>query len=140
LLNASRRLWLLPVAVAAAFLLVLPFRTDDDFSNNALIVLEVLIATFSATVMISIVLVPGAVAHTWLVHTLEAKRVRLPVRVAIAVLSSPLIGAWIFLLPDVRGDHGVWPLYAASVALFASASVWYGSKHSGSRSRSWRTG
>jgi hypothetical protein len=121
---------LLPVAVATVYLITisLPIGERDGFSDNALIVVEIILATFTVAVVVSAVLAPGAAAHTLLMHRLETQRVSLAVRTAVAVLLSPLIGAW--LLVFVHSDHDVagWSLYFGSSALFAVASVWYGSR------------
>jgi MFS family permease len=121
---------LLPVSVAIAYLttILLPIGEEDGFSDNALIVLEVLMGTFTVTVVVSAVLVPGAAAHTLLMHKLERRRVSLALRTVVAMILSPLIGAW--LLVFAHSDHDVtgWLLYFGSSALFAVASVWYGSR------------
>ena len=128
--SALGRLWLLPVAVAIAYLITisLPIGEKDGFSDNALIVLEVIFGTLTVTVVVSAVLAPGAAAHTLLMHRLETRRVSLAVRTVVAVLLSPLLGAWLFVFAHEDHDGTGWSLYFGSSALFAVASVWYGSR------------
>jgi hypothetical protein len=122
-----RRLWLLPVAVLTAFVLSLPFGGTGDFSDNALIVLEVIYATAIFTIVFTAILTPGAAAHTLLVAALEAKAVPLPVRAAIGLVTSPLIGGWLVLF-DGNDDLAAWLAYFGGMVLFACASIWYGSR------------
>jgi len=127
LLAALRRLWLLPFAVTTAFLLSLPFGSGNGYSDNALIVLEIPLAAITFTIVFTAILTPGAAAHTLLVAALEAKAVPAPVRAAIALVTSPLIGGWLVLF-EGDDDLAAWLAYFGSMVLFACASIWYGSR------------
>ena len=129
MLNASKRLWLLPIAVATAFTFSLPFPRTSDWSDNALVLLEIPIAIFVATLVFTAILLPGAAAHVWFVHVLEKRGVRTQIRVSLALISSPLIGIWL-LLSDRSTEWSGWLFYFGSMIIFAAASVWYGSKRS----------
>jgi Na+/melibiose symporter-like transporter len=126
-LTALRRLWLLPVCVAVAFLVSIPFSNDGSYSDNALVVLEVFFATFNVTVVLTVILLPGAALHTWLMHTVESRRASLLTRAVVALTTGLLMLGPLYLLPG-EDDAGAWVFYAESVVLFACASVWYGSR------------
>lgn len=128
MLAALKRLWLLPVAVPTALLLSLPFAGTDEFSDNLLIVLEVILSTVTFTLVFTAILTPGAAAHTLLVAALEERAVPVAIRGVIALVTSPAIGGWLLL---VAGDADVafWLAYFGSMVLFACASIWYGPRH-----------
>jgi hypothetical protein len=130
LLAGLRRLWLLPIAVATAFLLSLPFGGDHGFSHNTLIVLEVIYATAIFTFVLTAILTPGAAVHTLLIRELEVRRFSFVARASVGVATSPLMGGWYFLVVDGDDDLAAWLAYFGSMVLFACASVWYGSRHS----------
>jgi len=137
--GAYPRLWLHPVAVATALLITLPLGADDgSFSDNALIVLEVIFATVNATMVLTAILLPGAAAHTWLMRRLEERRIPVVVRAPVGLALSPLIGAWVLIFTYSDVNLGSW-LFFGCAALFACASVWYGSRRRNRRDPTART-
>ena len=131
MLAAMTRLWVLPVAVATAFLITLPFAKNESFSDGALIALEIAVATATAVIVFTAVLLPGAAVHTWLMRVLESRRASLVIRWTVALVLSPLIGAWLLVFDRSGHEPSAWLFYFGSTALFAGASVWYGSRRDG---------
>jgi hypothetical protein len=126
LLAALRRLWLLPIAVAAGSIVSLPFTGTNSFADDAWILLQIPLEVFFETLLFTAILLPGAAAHVWFVHFLETHGVSTPIRISLALIVSPLIGAWSFLV-DSDDEFSAWVSYFASTMIFAVASVWYGS-------------
>ena len=118
---------MLPVAVATAFLITLPFATNESFSDGPLIAVEIAVATASAVIAFTAVLLPGAAIHTWLMQMIESRNASLGVRWAVALALSPLIGAWLLVFDHSEHEPSAWVFYFGSMALFAGGSVWYGS-------------
>ena len=127
-LSSLSRLWLLPVCVAIAYLISIPFSSDGTFSNNALIVLEVPLATFTLMLVLTVILLPVTALHTWLMNTLERRGASLVARAAIALSAClPVVGLSYLVIGDDDG-FGAWVLFVGSLVLFSCASVWYGSR------------
>ena len=133
------RLWWLPVAVATAYAISIAFLAaaalsrGDYFPDDPWAVAGVSYGLVVVSLTFTVILLPGAVAHTWLMHMVETRRVSLMARTTIALVLSPLIGGWflVFMLRD--SPHlasiatSLW-FCLGTGALFACACVGYGSR------------
>ena len=133
------RLQWLPVSVAAAYAMSIAFLAaaaisrGDYFPDDPWAAFGVFYGLVVVTLTFTAIMLPGAVAHTWLMNMVETRPVSPTARTTIALMLSPLIGGWflVFMVRDspdlVSIATSVWFCLATS-ALFACAGARYGSR------------